>query len=583
MRVSRSDWRELGALELANRLYEIGVMASQTGDLDGVVRSVVKRILTELDADYVGISLADEARRVVSHKYGLTRDGSVVPEGKVLAYGEGVNGQVVATGQPICLDDVGTYSNYVALVPGIASELCVPMKLGGTVIGALDVESTQPGQFGETEVAVLQVLATPVAQAIQNAWIFREERRRREQLQLLNKVGTTVTSTVDLDELLQRTAETIRLQAGYPLVGIALEDEDTGRLVLRALSTEVRVSMEVGYSQAHGEGVVGEVFRTGRSMLIPDVKSWPRYIAAGREIRSEMCCAIKAGKKVIGILDVESHVPYAFGEADLLVLQTIADHISQAVANAQSIRRSQQMREDLARMIIHDMRNPLTVVHSTLEYVGIQIDKESESLARNAGHYIQSGLSACEQMTVMLDSLLELQKIEAGEVTLHKLPLDMRRLVSTVAGKLQIVARMENVSLTTAISGDCPTAELDIGLMTRVIENLVVNALKFTPEAGKVRLLAGPAPPGMLETRLDGRKEGLLIRVEDTGPGIPEKEKERIFEKFSMLETHYEGKRRGTGLGLAFCKQAVMAHGGAIWVESRADGGSTFHVLLPLA
>jgi signal transduction histidine kinase len=152
-----------------------------------------------------------------------------------------------------------------------------------------------------------------------------------------------------------------------------------------------------------------------------------------------------------------------------------------------------------------------------------------------------------------------------------------------VVTRLQVVAESREITLESGSDEEVPAAQLDLDLVSRVLQNLVSNALKFTPRNGQVIVGAAPAAAEVLETRLPGRGDGVLFTVRDNGPGIPDDERERIFEKFGVVESRKAGIKVSTGLGLAFCKQAVRAHRGAIWVENAPEGGSLFSVLLPLS
>lgn len=590
MENGKKGLKGLEAQDLANRIYEIGMLVNQSGDLDDVIRAIVKRLLEELDCDYVGIALVDDKQERIHHRWGLMRDGTWLSGAHSQPVGQGVTGTVAETGEPLCLDDVSTFPTYFELIRGIKSEMAVPLKVGPTVIGTVDVESTELAWFGETEQSVLQALATPVAQALQNAKLFEKERRRLEQLTVLNKVSRIITSTTDVDELTERTVDTIRDQLGYPFVGMGLYDDESGRVVLRAISSVVEVDLEIGHSQAMGEGVAGEVFRTGKSLLIPDVRQWPNYLETGEAIKSEMCCPIKVGDKVIGILDVESTEAHAFHAADLLVLQTVSEHISQAIENARNLERTNRMREDLSKMVIHDLRNPLTVIQTSLEYMekaersateDPPPDGERMSRPGTGIRYIAKAKASCEQITMMINSLLEIHKIEEGELRITREPTQIADLVEQISSGMSIVAGAMNVDLVFRVEENLPVTILDRSIITRVIENVLANALKFTPEGGTITMSVEPAPAGVLEEMSLEEGAGILFKIEDNGPGIPHAEQERIFEKFAKGSTNGETSR-GAGLGLAFCRQAVLAHGGTIWVQSMPGKGSTFSFVLPL-
>jgi signal transduction histidine kinase len=177
-------------------------------------------------------------------------------------------------------------------------------------------------------------------------------------------------------------------------------------------------------------------------------------------------------------------------------------------------------------------------------------------------------------MLAMVNELLEISKLESGELRLHPELVEMRTLLEDTAARHAVLAAQCKIALEIAIAPDLPAVYVDVSLFTRVLNNLLDNALKFTPDRGHIRLWAtlDPAPSA----------HRILVGVSDTGPGIPLEAHSQIFEKFQQIESA-RGRRVGTGLGLPFCKLVVEAHAGRIWVESEPTKGSTFLMTLPLA
>ncbi len=580
---------DLGSRDLAARIYEIGLLASQTGDLDAVLEAVVRRILVETGASMAGIALVDESRGELVHGWGALADGSSIVVPTRQALGQGVVGYVAKSGEPLALDDVRTFPDYLEVVPDMRSEAAVPLKLGGRVLAVLDVESREPAHFTPTELAVLSAIATPVALAIRNAQLFQEERRRANQLALLNRVSRILTSTTDLDDLLRRSVDAIREQLGYDMVALGLLEEERQRVVLRAVSSRVPLAIPPEHAQPIGKGITGEVVRTGLALLVPDVRAWENYVPAAPHIQCEMCVPLRAAGRVFGFLDAESTEAGKFDEHDRLMLETLADHVSQALENARNLRRVEQLREDLTGMLVHDLRTPLTVVRSSVDLIGLQMRRSppgAEAIA-TAGRppqlerYLTQAQSGCEEMLLLIGGLLDLQKLEAGELRPRMercVPCDLLR---SVAERLSVVADARQIAFGTRVSDDVLAAELDPDLVTRVLENLVANALKFTPPGGRVDLELDAAVPEQVERCSAACRTALVFTVRDTGPGIPLEERERIFEKFAVIESRKAGRKHSTGLGLAFCRAAVRAHGGAVWVEGEPGAGSVFRVVLP--
>jgi signal transduction histidine kinase len=178
--------------------------------------------------------------------------------------------------------------------------------------------------------------------------------------------------------------------------------------------------------------------------------------------------------------------------------------------------------------------------------------------------------SSCTRMQRLVDSLLDVSRLETGETTLSIAPVDLYVLLHEAVNREQLPVRTGRVSLHVAIPDDLPIVTGDAEKLDRVIANLIDNAIKYTPQGGQITIAA----------RVDN--SWLEVSVTDAGPGIPPDQRQRIFERFAQV-TGEQPRRRGFGLGLAFCRLAVEAHGGQIWVEPGPEGvGSAFKFTLPL-
>ncbi len=412
---------------------------------------------------------------------------------------------------------------------------------------------------------------------------------RLSQVEILNRVTRTITSTVDIDELLKNTVETIRELLGYDLVAVGLVEGDTQFAVLKAVSTLGPASLPLGHSQAFGEGVTGTVVQTGRSLLVPDCREFPNYVEAAAGLRCEICCPLAVRGKVIGYLDAEAAEPYAFDSQDLLIIETIAEHISQAVENARNLRQVNELREDLSSMVVHDLRSPLMVVVWTLSQLEERLRGTADepltlepAAVTSMGRAITRATAACDEMLIRIDGLVELQRIETGALELKLAPCPVLDLGRSVVERMSVIARAKEIHLQLDQEGEGIAATVDQDLIARVLENLIANALRFTPKGGGVTLRMEIAGHGAAKVILTIPGEALLISVRDTGPGIPIEERDRVFDKFATVEGATDGRKVRTGLGLAFCQQAVTAHQGAIWVAETDGPGCTICALLPI-
>ena len=227
-----------------------------------------------------------------------------------------------------------------------------------------------------------------------------------------------------------------------------------------------------------------------------------------------------------------------------------------------NVRRLEKLRDELTHMVIHDLRNPLTVIFGVLELLEM---KESKALSAGIQELLTAARRSVTEMINMISSILDVSKMGAGEMKLQREPCEIDALIRAVVAGNQPFP--ENRTVTVDVAGDALNVAVDVGLFRRVIQNLLSNALKYTPAGGNVRV-AVAAFAG--EVR---------VTVTDTGPGIASEYHQRIFEKFGQVGDRCN--RVGTGLGLTFCKLAVEAHGGCIGVESEIGKGSAFWLVLP--
>ena len=231
--------------------------------------------------------------------------------------------------------------------------------------------------------------------------------------------------------------------------------------------------------------------------------------------------------------------------------------------NYAQLQEVEKLRQDLRNMIVHDLRTPLTSV-----IIAVEMLEKHGVLTDTQRMMMTIASSAGQTLLGMINDLLDVEKMEAGPTQLRYEDLSPSALVARAVEQVSPLAQMEQTMLVTEIAPGLPTFAGDENKMSRTLVNLIANAIKFT-HAGTVTITAAP----------DG-KGNMRFAVRDTGAGIPEEAFERIFEKFGQVDSR---TKVGTGLGLAFCKLAVEAHGGTINVESTLGEGSTFSFTVPLA
>ncbi len=252
--------------------------------------------------------------------------------------------------------------------------------------------------------------------------------------------------------------------------------------------------------------------------------------------------------------------------SSLVDARQLVSQVSILQSEKQQLLELQRLRQETSDLIVHDLRNPLQNIMGALQLVPVVLPEDVWQANRELLEIAQAG---CDRMQLLIDTLLDVARIESGEVHLDLSATSLPGVVETVIRRMTGFTRGE-VRLQITFPPDLPTLMVDQNLLDRVLTNLIDNAVKHTPLGGQVTVAA--------EVVLNE----MVVSVTDSGPGIPPEERERIFERFTQT-TGEKQRRRGFGLGLTFCRLTVLAHGGRIWAESGEDGkGSRFVFALPL-
>jgi signal transduction histidine kinase len=229
------------------------------------------------------------------------------------------------------------------------------------------------------------------------------------------------------------------------------------------------------------------------------------------------------------------------------------------------LRELETLRDNLVHMIVHDMRSQLMIVLGRLNMT------QKLSLPEKAASNLTSALGAANWLAEMVSSLLDVSKMEAGQMLLEMAEINLNHLVRETFQEIEPLQGQRQLNLISA--GEMPALVGDTILIRRVIQNLIVNAIKFTDRE-----------TGVITVSIDGTAENTIrVSVADNGPGILPEYQEKVFDKFYQIDARKQGQARSTGLGLTFCKLAVEAHHGQIGLESQAGRGSTFWFELPAA
>lgn len=240
----------------------------------------------------------------------------------------------------------------------------------------------------------------------------------------------------------------------------------------------------------------------------------------------------------------------------------MAEKVTESIEQLKSVDR---LRQELIANVSHDLRTPLAIIQGYIETLQM---KEGKITPEERKQYLETVMTSSEKLSRLIAQLFEYSKLEAQQIVPQKEPFPIQELCQDIVFKYQVLAQEKNIALGWNAPRDLPMVFADIGLVERVLQNLLDNALRHTPAGGEVSI------------QLNNTPEGVRIMVADTGPGIPEAQQAHIFERYRQLETK---KASGSGLGLAIVKKILEIHQATIHVRNREQNGAEFWFQLPLA
>ncbi len=246
---------------------------------------------------------------------------------------------------------------------------------------------------------------------------------------------------------------------------------------------------------------------------------------------------------------------------------TFREMVERIHAQMKKLQKSDALRRELVANVSHDLRTPLATLQGYIETLILKDKSLKDEERRN---YLETAIKHCERLGRLVSELLELAKLDSNEIRVHYEPFNLSELVQDVVQKFQLKVKEKDLHVETNIEKDLPFVNADIGLIERVLENLIENAIHYTLQGGSIRLGLTP------------QKEVISVQISDTGCGIPEQELPHIFNRFYQSDASRKGGPKHTGLGLAITKRILELHGSSIELTSALNSGTTFTFKLPV-
>ncbi len=334
--------------ELLDFLLEVSTSTSQSLDLDELMQSVSQHVRRVLHYELLAILLYSERKQDLRIRYAIGHREEVV-RNLSIPLGEGITGAAAARREPILVADVRKDARYLNSLDAVRAELAVPMITRQKLVGVIDVQATTVGAYNEYDRAMLRLIASRVATAIDNARLYRRAERQNRTLRTLGRISREFTAILELDELLSKIAATMRDLINYDAFNILLVDEAHALLKHKfSMRYDQRVTID---NIPMGKGITGAAAQCREAVRVHDISTDPRYIPSHPDIRSEVAVPLIVRDRVVGVMDLESSRIAYFTDDHMRTLALLAPQIAISVENArlyaELAEREHRMQEDL--------------------------------------------------------------------------------------------------------------------------------------------------------------------------------------------------------------------------------------------
>jgi signal transduction histidine kinase/DNA-binding response OmpR family regulator len=420
----------------------------------------------------------------------------------------------------------------------------------------------------------LEELSGAVSKALEKKRLERENARLKALIPLLQLSQAFMTVT-DLDTLLQQVMQLAVHDTASDLGILMLKNEASQALDARAAVGSNGAEVPSG-EYALSDGIVKRTVDSGRAVVWQaDAGQGPFFAteAGNALVHAAVALPLVVKGELIGILGLgKGREGDAFAQSDVELLSVLSSQAATAIQNARLFTQTRNAYEKLSALehlksefisiAAHELRTPLSIITTYVDLLQRKSQAEESNYLIEVSH-------AVGRLTRLMNDMTNLKLLEARQVEVERAELSLPQLVAGVVERLEPLAESKGQSIAVRIGEGIPSVNADGPKIELVLQNLISNAIKFTPAGGEITIEA------------DASESGVRVAVRDTGSGIPEEEWEWIFKPFYQLESSLIREHEGMGIGLPLAKNLVELHGGRIWVESAPGKGSTFYFTIP--
>lgn len=587
-----------GAIVKARLLQETERRARQLTTLNEITRQLTSTLETEpllqnilesavgiLNCEAGSLFLVDEQSDEMIFKVTV---GPVAADliGQRMPAGSGIVGKAVQTRAPVIVNNVQATSNWFSATDqdtGFVTRavLAVPLQIKERVIGVLEVINRKDGRpFVEEDQNLLAAFAGQAAVAIENAKLYtltdQELNARVEELSVMQRIDRELNASLDVERAMRITLDWAMRQSAAQagLIGILEEggvrvmaQQDYEDMLLDYQDTllplnqpAMRLAIETGQPQR-------VTLEAGQRGILPDA-------------RQQAIVPIRREANVIGLICPEATSPDSQPAESVNFLTRLSDHAAIAIANAQlysAVQAANTAKSEFVSLVAHELKNPMTSIKGYTELLAASAVGPINAMQTN---FLNTILSNVERMNTLVSDLNDNSKIEAGRLRLEFKAIALSEVLDEVtrSSKRQIDEKKQAIAV--MLPPNLPKIWADPTRLAQVLINLVSNANKYTPEAGRINIRAETSSN---QWDPEGAPQVVHVWVKDSGIDISLEDQKKIFQKFFRSEDQKAREAPGTGLGLTITKSLIEMQGGRIWFESEFRQGTTFHITIPVA
>lgn len=561
-------------------LREVMLAAASTLDFDQVLQRAIRLLHTVLRVDFIAAIFPDEEDpqhlRVHPSQFGY----EVPIEGVRIPRDRSVAGWVLKTGEPMLIPDVQKVPFYYPGHPEVRSEVCVPIRIGGEILGVLNVESRRLNAFNEDDLAFYTAIASQLGVALENARLYRKEQRRREEAESLYRAAQAITTSLNLQEVLERILTELESVVPYDSASVQLLKENGLEIIAGRGFPNPQEIIGTRIDPERPDNPNGRVLRLRAPIILEDATAMyeefrrPPHAAVG--IRAWMGIPLLYGDRVIGMLTLDKRKPGFYTPEHARIAVAFAGQAAIAIENARiyqqleerstelakALRKLQdldRLREQVIQNVSHELRTPLTLVQG---YVELLMNGDLGPLQPTQRAALEVIYERVQTLGRLIANLTTFRSLRAEALVIA--PASLPELVEWVRSQYHYQASRAGIELIVELPPDLPKALADREHLALALSQLVENAIKFSPGGGRVWIRAWYD------------EAWVHLAVEDEGIGIPPEHLDRIFERFYQVDGSTTRRFGGMGIGLALVWEIMEAHRGRVQVESAVGKGSKF-------